>query len=103
MRKLAFAAALLSLAGCATATPPPFDEDGNPRTRPVGAMCDASGLQDRIGRTVTAALGQDMLERSGARQLRWMPPRSAVTMDYREDRLNVAYDDAMTIERITCG
>ncbi|HMO68727.1 MAG TPA: I78 family peptidase inhibitor, partial [Novosphingobium sp.] len=40
---------------------------------------------------------------TGARTLRWMPPRTAVTMDYRADRLTVSYDDNRIIERISCG
>ena len=105
MKQIALAALSLSLAGCATATatPPPFDEDGNPRTRPEAEMCDASAVQAHVGHTVTAAMGQAILEQSGARQLRWIPPRTAVTMDYRADRLNISYDDEMVIERIACG
>ena len=38
-----------------------------------------------------------------AGQLRWGPPRSAMTMDFREDRVTVAYDDGMTITMVTCG
>jgi len=35
--------------------------------------------------------------------LRWGPPRSAMTMDFRQDRVTVAYDDAMIITHIACG
>ena len=35
--------------------------------------------------------------------LRWAPPRSAMTMDYRQDRVNVMYDDAYKITQVTCG
>jgi hypothetical protein len=34
--------------------------------------------------------------------LRWVPPRTAVTMDYRPDRLTVSYDDAMVITKVSC-
>jgi hypothetical protein len=40
---------------------------------------------------------------TGAKVLRWVPPRTAVTMDFRADRLTVSYDDNMTIDRISCG
>ncbi|RJY09915.1 I78 family peptidase inhibitor [Aurantiacibacter aquimixticola] len=91
------------LAACTTSTPPPFDDDGNPRTRPEADQCDADGVQYHVGHSATAEMGQTMLADSGARILRWVPPRTAVTMDFRPDRLTVSYDDDMTITRVTCG
>ncbi len=44
-----------------------------------------------------------MLAESGARHMRWIPPRTAVTKDYRRDRLNVVYDDDMVITGVYCG
>ena len=40
---------------------------------------------------------------SGATRLRWLPPRSVVTMEYALGRVNVAYDDTMTITAVRCG
>lgn len=94
--------ALASLAACAS-TPPPFDEDGNPRVREPVGECDASRVQDHVGHRATAEAGATLLQLTGARTLRWVPPRTAVTMDFRPDRLTVSYDDDMIIERITCG
>lgn len=68
-----------------------------------GGTCSAEDLQSAVGKRATAALGAELLAQSGARTLRWGPPRSAMTMDYREDRLNVSYDDDMVIERVNCG
>jgi len=65
--------------------------------------CTADVAQDMIGQRATAELGTELLRRTGARNLRWVPPRSAVTMDYRADRLTVGYDDAYSIVRISCG
>ena len=95
--------ATLALAACATPTPPPFDEDGNPNVREPVGECDAGALQDRIGQRASVELGATLLSLSGARTLRWVPPRTAVTMDFRSDRLTVTYDDDMMIERISCG
>ena len=66
-------------------------------------MCDAEAAQNHVGHMASAQMGSAMLADSGARQLRWVPPRTAVTMDYRADRLTVTYDDDLVIERITCG
>ena len=90
---------LLALSACTTggvdnsAPPPP----------PSEMACDASGLEDHVGHKVSASSGATLLEISGTRVLRWVPPRTAVTMDYRSDRLTVSYDDDMVITRISCG
>lgn len=86
------------LAGCAA------DDAPVERVR-VGAdgTCDAGAVQDVLGTVATQDAGAALLQRSGARTLRWVPPRSAVTMDFRPDRLTVSYDDDMKITRIGCG
>ena len=88
-----------TLSGCATVGPAPAE----PVRIGADGACDAAGVQDRIGQTATAPLGAELLAATGARQLRWGPPRSAMTMDFRPDRLTVSYDDDMKIERISCG
>ncbi len=69
---------------------------------PEGA-CNADAMQMHVGHKASAASGAELLRLSGAKTLRWVPPRSAVTMDYRADRLTVSYDDDYTIVRISCG
>ena len=93
------ALASLLVGGCATAAPP------EPERVRVGAdgACDATGVQASIGAMATQDLGARLLAGTGARSLRWVPPRTAVTMDFRPDRLTVAYDDDMKITRIGCG
>jgi len=68
-----------------------------------GGKCSNEGLESFIGQKATGDIGAQLREKSGARTLRWGPPRSAMTMDYREDRLTVAYDDDMVIESARCG
>ena len=65
--------------------------------------CDVSELQDLVGETATDELGERIQRESGARTLRWGPPNTAWTMDYREDRVNVRYDEDMIITDIACG
>ncbi len=89
-----------ALVGCTT--PNASAPDDGPMPAPTGS-CDASGVQNHIGHRASAEAGATLLRLTGARQLRWVPPRTAVTMDYREDRLTVSYDDAMMIDRISCG
>ncbi len=65
--------------------------------------CNADPAQSHLGHKASATSGGVLLRLTGARTLRWVPPRSAVTMDYRADRLTVSYDDDYTIVRISCG
>jgi hypothetical protein len=85
---------LLTLAACATT--------GEPQVREGEGTCDLVKGQRFEGQTATAELGHDLLLATGARTLRWVPPRTAVTMDYRPDRLTVSYDDAMVITKVSC-
>lgn len=88
--------ALVMLAACGAAGPEPIPLAGQGR-------CSDVGLADFTGRKADAALGAEMMRLSGARILRWAPPRSAVTMDFREDRLTVGYDDGMVVTSAKCG
>lgn len=98
MTKLFMAlAAAAGLAGCATT-----GEDAPPPTT-AAMTCDAAPAQYHIGHDATQAMGAAILKDAGARTLRWGPPNGAWTMDYREDRVNVRYDEAMKITGITCG
>ena len=101
MRAILTPCSALLVMACATtsANEPEYQE----REAGEGYVCDASGLQDHIGHKASAKSGAILLELSGARHLRWVPPRTAVTMDYRQDRLTVGYDDDMVITRISCG
>lgn len=69
----------------------------------MSGECKADALASFAGQKATAEVGAAMMNASGARTLRWVPPRTAVTMDFRADRLTVSYDDAMVIERASCG
>ena len=101
--KIIMGAALLLLAAACTTTPegePPAlhhdDPDGE-------YTCNAEGLQDLVGRPATAELGADAQQRSHSRTVRWIRPGDAVTMDFREDRLNINLDAQAQVERFNCG
>ena len=95
MRALILAAPL-ALGACAAAS---ADE---PLPRVPGGECRAEPAQGLIGRKATAELGNELLRVTGARTIRWVPPRTAVTMDFRADRLTVSYDDDMLVTQISC-
>jgi len=95
---LGIATSAALLAGCATTA-----DGGEMPVREPGGECEASGVQSMVGQRATAELGTRLLRETGATTLRWVPPNTAVTMDFRADRLTVSYDAQMMIERISCG
>ncbi|MCE7795709.1 peptidase inhibitor I78 [Sphingobium sufflavum] len=97
MGRTALLAGIALLAGCApkTATIPPLP-------RPPGD-CVAAPAQTRIGAKWSEALGAELLTLTGSRTLRALGPGMAATMDFRPDRLTVAYDENQVIVRIGCG
>ena len=97
MKRMVMLAAAAGLSGCATTG------DDAPAAKTAALTCDAAPAQYHIGHDATQAMGAAILKDAGARTLRWGPPNGAWTMDYREDRVNVRYDEAMKITDITCG
>lgn len=100
MKALTFALAGTSLLLAACATTPGSE---GPTAPPAAMECNAAPAQSLVGQRASAETGSQALRSTGARSLRWGPPRSAWTMDYRQDRVNVRYDDSMTITEVTCG
>jgi hypothetical protein len=108
MKQAGVAIAALALSGALSGCVVSISDNGTDRTEavpppPVPMVCDAAPAQSFAGRGATQSVGEAILEASGARSLRWGPPNSAWTMDYREDRVNVRYDAQMIITDITCG
>lgn len=60
-------------------------------------------VQALLGKAATPALVAEAQRLSGARAVRRVEPNSAVTMDYRVDRLNVHVDAQGSVERVDCG
>jgi hypothetical protein len=88
----------LATAACAAAPEPVVHGAGA-----SGARCDAAPVQDLIGRAPSPALGADAVRRSHSRVVRWIRPGDRVTMDFREDRLDIYLDTSGKVERLTCG
>jgi hypothetical protein len=99
MRSIPSLAIAALLAGCA-ATPPPAV--GTPPVHALKGTCHREIGQRFIGQKATGALGHEMLAATGAKILRWVPPRTAVTMDFNPSRLTVSYDDAYVITKVSC-
>jgi len=96
LRTLFMLPALLGLAACASQ--PAADE-----TVASGGTCNAEPAQSYVGKPASDANVQAAFKASGAKTMRSIKPGQAVTMDYREDRVNIHQDASGHIERITCG
>lgn len=73
-----------------------------PPALPVGT-CGSERLATLVGKTRSEAVAAEALRLSGARTLRWIEPGMAVTMDYRQDRLNLYVDAQGKVERTSCS
>jgi len=100
--KRALLAVVLASAGCMPVEMRDGAHDVATPT-PPGATCKIEALGDLVGKRASDARADVMLARSGARTLRWIAPNDVVTMDFRNDRLNVYVDGASRIERFTCA
>lgn len=89
--------AALSLVGCTPAPPPE-----PPPPEPVEGLCNATPVQDLIGRPRSDSLGAEALRRSGSRTLRWIAPGAVITQDLRSDRINIDVDARDRVTRLRC-
>ena len=74
-----------------------------PMSEAGGFGCEADAAAELIGQAPSAQLGTRALALTGAKTLRWIAPDSAVTQDYRADRLNIYYNADYKVERLSCG
>jgi hypothetical protein len=98
-RELGAVTALFLLAACATqaSSPPPPPGDG------ASGACNVEPAQSGVGQPYADALGAELQAKAGAKVLRVIRPGQAVTMDFRDDRLNVELDAAGKVKRVSCG
>ena len=66
-------------------------------------MCAADPGQRFVGQKASQAVGDAIVAATGAEIFQWVPPDSAVTMDYRQNRVRVGYDRDMVIQSVRCG
>ena len=69
----------------------------------TGHHCDAGKAKAVVGHTRSPAVERAALRLSGATIVRWIPKGSALTMDYRPDRLDLRLDRRGRIVRVSCG
>lgn len=91
-------AVALALSACATAQPVPPGSAGD-----SAHTCDKSNIQQFVGKARSSELERQMRHVSHAANVRWVPQGTAVTMEFRADRLTVFLDGNNRIERISCS
>ena len=81
--------------------PPPSASVSPPM---AGTMqCNDGKGQTAVGQTATQAVVDKIIADTGSRNARVIKPGQAVTMDYREDRVNINVDANNVIISVKCG
>lgn len=92
------------LCGCAALESRPLD--AAPSTPPASAArrsCNTEGAKGVVGRAYDAALGTELLRRTGADRIRVVRPGQMVTMEFDERRLTVELDARDRVASVRCG
>lgn len=69
----------------------------------LAGSCSNEGLSAFAGQDATANIGAEIMRKSGAHVLRWVPKGSVVTMEFSADRMTIYLDANNEIERVSCG
>ena len=110
MLKLSIGAALL----CATFIPQgalgAADDMARRPTAPKPAVpykdadpCGTQAVSSYVGVNATAPVRAAIATALGHDRIRWIKPGTAVTQDYRPDRLNIILNDAGRVMTMRCG
>lgn len=86
------------LAACSTAPAEPLVHGETP-----GHECKADGTDHFLGQAGNSETGAAILRATHAAVLRWAPPGTMMTMEFRADRVTVALGPDNRITRINCG
>ena len=101
---LAALAAAVLLAACASVQPDPGTPGRNANAAAAASgACKAEPVAWAVGKQAEQEVMARVWRESGAGLIRPIGPDTAVTRDYRPDRVNVNIDKNNTITSITCG
>lgn len=65
--------------------------------------CDAGNAQSAVGQAASQDVVNKAVHDSGSSTARVIKPGEAVTMDFREDRLNIEVDAGNMVTAVRCG
>lgn len=94
--------AAVLLSACVTAPMPPSGMPAEPPPR-VGGTCNAEAARYAVGKAASNDVVDKARIDSGSALVRVIGPGMSVTMDYREDRLNIDVNDRNAITGVRCG
>lgn len=77
--------------------------DGYSGASPSGGTCRNVDFSRFVGKAGTTALAAEARAAAGAATVRWLRPGQVVTMEFRDDRLNIELDAANRVVRARCG
>lgn len=100
---LGFATVTAALAMTACTTTPTAEAGAGDAPKPGSGKCNAEPVQWAVGQDGNQANMGRVWRESGAGLIRPIGPNQAVTMDYRQDRVNVHLDKDNKITQVTCG
>ncbi|KAF1715287.1 hypothetical protein CSC74_14460 [Pseudoxanthomonas yeongjuensis] len=89
------------LAACAS-TASLLPAEAGPTVKGDG-RCDAAPVAWAVGQKADEQVMKKVWQQSGAGLIRPMAPGQVVTMDFRQDRINVHLDADNTITHLDCG
>ena len=69
----------------------------------VAKRCDADKAQSAVGQAASQDVIDKAVSDSGSSTARVIKPGEAVTMDFREDRLNIEVDAGNMVTAVRCG
>ena len=68
-----------------------------------GHRCNVHSADKFIGRLASPSVRDSILRSSNAALLRWAPPHTMLTMDFRSDRVTVYLNSLHRVTKISCG
>jgi hypothetical protein len=91
-------------AAALTACQPYASEPGDAAATPeTPDLCGATKVTSWVGKADSPSAREAITKASGAKNIRWLTPGMAVTMDYRQDRLNAKIDAAGNYTGFDCA
>lgn len=95
----------LSVLGFASLTTACMTEPPSPPAPPplVSRACDAGPVQQYVGQSFATFTLSDVQIQSKSANARVIAPGTAVTSEFRADRVNVYVDQGNVVTRIVCG
>lgn len=81
----------------------PSSSDSAQTSQNIAGRCNASAVQELVGKNASPALLDQARRQSGAAVARILRPGDVVTLEYNAQRLTLTTDESLEVQRIGCG